>query len=115
MVYHCLMNSLSKVGKVKVSVWNSQYKVNGLPSGNLVLKVIIREIHLDTNAKTTSIITQLISMDAYIGTIGCDITKFNTHVKFLLAGVSSRGETSNYLLTKLFKGYNAASYSVFVK
>ena len=30
MVYHCLMNSLSKVGKPKVSMWCSQYKVNGL-------------------------------------------------------------------------------------
>ena len=41
-LYHCLMNSLSKFGKYKVSVPNSQYKVNGLPSGNLWLKFIIR-------------------------------------------------------------------------
>ena len=54
-------------------------------------------------------------MYAYIGTIGCGITKFNTHVKLLLAGLSICGEISNDLLTKLFKGYNAASYSVFVK
>ena len=28
MLYHCLMNSLSEVGKSKVSMWNSQYKVS---------------------------------------------------------------------------------------
>ena len=33
----------------------------------------------------------------------------------LLTGLSTRGETSNDMLTKLFKGYKAASYSVFVK
>ena len=47
---------------------------------------------------------QLSSLDSYIGTIGCNITKFNTHVKLLLAGLSARGETSNDLFTNLFKG-----------
>ena len=80
-------------------MWNIQYKVNVLPSGNLLLKLIIWEIHLDTNATTTSIRTQLSSLDAYIGTIWCDITKFNAHVNFLLAGLSERGETSNGIIT----------------
>ena len=79
-LYHCLMNYLSKVGKAKVSVWNSQYKVNGLLSGNLLLKVIIWECHIDTNATTTSSRTQLSSLDAYTGIIGFYSTKFNAHV-----------------------------------
>ena len=53
MLYHCLMNSLSEVGKSKVSMWNSQYKVNRIPLINLLLKVVIREIHIDTNANTS--------------------------------------------------------------
>ena len=87
MLYHCLINSLSKVGKAKVFVWNSQYKFNRLPSGNILLKVIIRESHFDTNVTTTSIRTQMSSLDAYIGSIWCDITKFSAHVKLLLAGL----------------------------
>ena len=83
------MNSVSKVWKAKVSVWKSQYKVNGIPSGNLLLKVIILESHFYTNATTTTIRTQLISLEAYIGTIGCAITSFNVHVKLLLAGLSA--------------------------
>ena len=54
-LYHCLINSISDVGKYKVSVWNSQYKVDEIPLRNLLLKVIIRESHLDTNVTTTSI------------------------------------------------------------
>ena len=106
---------LSKVGKDKVSVWNSQYKVNIIPLGNLLLKVIIREIHLDTNRTTTSIRTKLSALDAYISIIGCNITKFNTHVKLVLAGLSARGETSIDLLTNVFKRYKSVSYSVFIK
>ena len=84
-LYQCLMNSPSKVGKDKVSARNSQYKVNGLPSGNMLLKVIIREIHLDTNVTTKSIRMPIGSLYAYIRKIICDITKFNVHVKLLLA------------------------------
>ena len=115
LLYHCLMNPLSKIGKDKVSVWNSQYKVNILPSGNLLLEFIIWEIHLDTNATTTSIRTQLSSLDAYIENIGCNITKFNAHVELLLSGLSERGETSNDMLNNIFKRYKSASDSVFVK
>ena len=71
-------------------------------------------MHLDTNATTAFIRTQLSSLDAYIGTIGCDITKFNVHVKNLLAGLSARGEIINYLLTNLLKRYKSKSY-FFVK
>ena len=52
-------------------------------------------------------------MDAYIGTIWCDITKFNAHVKLLLAGLTARGKTRNDMLTNLFKGYRTASDSDF--
>ena len=80
MLYHCLIGSLSKAGGTKVMVWEEQYNINGKPSVNILLKIIIRESHLDINATTTSIINQLSSLDQFITTIGCDITKFNAHV-----------------------------------
>ena len=91
-LYHCQMNSISKVGKARVSVWSSQYKVNGLPSGNIFLKGIIQESHLDTKLKTASIRTQLISLDAYIRNVGCDITKFNAHDNFYLQDSQQEGK-----------------------
>ena len=55
MLYHFMIGSLSKVGRTKVMVWKDQYKIKGRPSGNILLKIIIREIYLDSNATTTSI------------------------------------------------------------
>ena len=80
----CLMNSLTQAGKDKVRLWSDQFILNGRESGILLLKIIIRESHLDTNATTNSIRTQLSNLDEYITTIGCDIIKFNEHVKRLL-------------------------------
>ena len=57
MLYHCLMIFISKVGKAKVSMWKSQYKVNAPPLENLSIKAIIPESHLDNNETMTSIRT----------------------------------------------------------
>lgn len=74
MMYQCLLNSISKEAKKKVQVWESEYIMMNdqgtiIPSGNLLLKVIIRESHLDTNATTQSIRTKLSNLDIYINTI----------------------------------------------
>ena len=87
----CLMNSLTQAGKDKVHLWSDQFILNGQESGILLLKVIIRESHLDTNATTNSIKTQLSNFDEYITTIRCDIIKFNEHVKRLIEQLNARG------------------------
>ena len=109
------MESLSKVGKTKIMVWEKLYKINRKGSGNLLLKIIIQESHLDSNATTMVIRRQLRSLNIYINTIECDITKFNVYVQNLLEGLASRGETTNDLLSNLFKGYQAVSNHTFVK
>jgi hypothetical protein len=114
MMFKCLMNSVSKEGKNKILIWKDQYTINGLPSGNLLLKIIIRESHLDTQATTASIRKKLSDLDTYILTIGCDITRFNGYVRLMVDSLAARGETTQDLLTNLFKGYQAASDKVFV-
>ena len=99
------MNSPTQAGKDKVRLWSDQFILNGRESGILLLKVIIRESHLDTNATTNSIRTQLSNLDEYITTIGCDIIKFNEHVKRLLEQLNARGGETQDLLTNLFKAY----------
>ena len=120
MLYQCLLNSLSKEAKIKIQVWESEYIIMNdsgtyIPSGNLLLKVIIRESHLDTNATTQSIRTKLSNLDVYINTINSDITRFNGYVKGLVLSLSARGQRTEDLLSNLFKGYLAASDKVFVK
>ena len=114
MMFKCLMNSISKEGKNKILIWKKQYSIANYSSGNLLLKIIIRESHLDTNATTASIRKKLSSLDTYILTIGCDITRFNGYVRLLIDSLAARGETTQDLLTNLFKGYQAASDKVFV-
>ena len=120
MLYMCLLNSLTKEAKMKIQIWESEYIIQNqhgtrIPSGNLLLKVIIRESHLDTNATTQSIRTKLSNLDRYIVTIGNDITKFNGYVKGLVQSLAARGERTEDLLSNLFKGYQAVSDRTFLK
>ena len=120
MLYMCLLNSLTKEAKMKIQIWESEYIIENdqgtkVPSGNLLLKVIIRESHLDTNATTQSIQTKLSNLDRYIVTIENDITKFNGYVKRLVQSLTARGERTEDLLSNLFKGYKAVSDRNFIK
>ena len=120
MLYMCLLNSLTKEAKMKIQIWENEYIIlnhqgTRIPSGNLLLKVIIRESHLDTNATTQSIRTKLSNLDRYIATIGNDITKFNGYVKGLVQSLAARGERTEDLLSNLFKGYQAVSDRMFLK
>ena len=103
------MNSLSATGRAKVSVWENDYTVQGIKAGVLLLKKIIQISMIDTNTTASHIRTQLASLDTYIEMIDSDITKFNQHVKSLW------NETTNDLLTNLFKEYLAASDKQFVE
>ena len=120
MLYKCLISSLSKEARMKIETWEEDYLIRNnegtiVPSGNLLLKVIIRESHIDTNATTQSIRMKLSNLDEYIMKIGSDITKFNGYVKMLLSSLHARGQRTEDLLSHLFKGYLAASDKVFVR
>ena len=52
MLYNCIMNSLSKTGKQNLNFWKKQFMIRKYASGNFLIKVIVRERHLDTNATT---------------------------------------------------------------
>lgn len=112
--YECSMNSISKEGRAKITIWKRDYMLRGYPSGNLLLKVLIRECHLDTNATSGGIRAKISSLNTYLPKVGYDILKFNMYVKNLVIHLKARGESSNDLLTNLFKGYLAASDKAFV-
>ena len=108
------MNSLTQARKDKVCLWSEQFILNGRESGILLLKIIIRESHLDTNATLNSIRTQSSNLDEYITTIECDIIKFNEHVKCLLEKLKACGGETHDLLTNLFKAYIAVKDTCFI-
>jgi hypothetical protein len=55
MLYKCLMALLTSEAKKKVLIWSNQYKIgeNKTSSGVALLKIIIRESHLDTKQQQT--------------------------------------------------------------
>ena len=80
MLYYHIMNSSTNADKAKVRAWEDQYTVGDKMSGVLLLKVVIRESQLDTNATAMNIREKLSSLDTYLPTIGSDIEKFNLYV-----------------------------------
>ena len=113
MLYQCLMSSLSSEAKKKVMIWADQYQIEvdgaRFNSGVALLKVIIRESHLDTNATTNQIRTKLSSLDTYVATVNGDIGKLNQYAKLLVQSLAARNQTTSDLLINLFKGYGAVS------
>ena len=109
LLYECIMNSVSSEFKAKLTIWKREYRCLQLPSGNLLLKVLIRECHLDTNATVGGICNRLSALDTYLPTVGYNITKFNMYVKNLVGQLRARGKFTNDLLICLFKGYLSAT------
>jgi hypothetical protein len=113
MLYHCLMSSLTQEAKNAIQLFRSEFMIGDLPSGNLLLRVIIRESHLDSNATTSVLRQQLSRLNEYMPMVNSDVKKFNRHVQELLAALHARGATTHDLLTNLFAGYKAASDKTF--
>ena len=94
MLFKCLMDSLSKEAQMKIEAWEDEYIIETnagtkSPSGNMLLKVIIRESHLDTNATTQSIRMKLSNLDDHMMKISSNITQFNGYVKLLVRSLQA--------------------------
>ena len=119
MLFECLMSSLSTTGKEKLIAHSDDYMLKSgnqvVPSGLSLLKVIVRESYLDSNATTGMIREQLSNLEMFMPTVDNDITRFNNHVKMLLKALSARNERTFDLLTYLFKAYSVCNDKEFNK
>ena len=105
MMHYCIMNSVTTNAKDTLNVCSNEYMVGNIPSGNLLLKVVIREFSIDTNATVSTVRLKLSNLDNEMLRLGCDIHKFNIMVKQQISLLSSRGQVTTDLLENLFKGY----------
>ena len=105
MMYDLIMNSLSIQGLQRVQVWKAQYQVNSQDSGGCLLKVIIRESYLDSNATISTLRSNISSLDNYIRDNGSDLVAFNAYVQSQIDGLSARGQITHDLTVNLFKAY----------
>ena len=76
-----------------------------MKSGPLILKKALREIHIDTNATSTTIRKNLSNLDTNIDTVRHGINKFNVHVKKLIQFLIAKRGVIMDLMEKLFKVY----------
>jgi hypothetical protein len=115
MMYKCQIESLSEEAIATLILQKEEYHVGGEPSGNLLLKVIIRESSIDSNASTSIIRTKLSKLAEYMPVVKSNIKEFNTYVQMQLHSLTARGETTNDLLVHLFAAYKVASDAGFRK
>jgi hypothetical protein len=114
MMFKCIHDSLSKIGRDKVTLYKKDYIIGGTESGILFLKIVVRESHIDTNATTSTIRDQLIDLHAYLAQVNFDVSKMNQHAQQLLEALRARGETTQDLLNNLFKAYKTVQDEDFI-
>ena len=117
MLYHCIMNSLSKDAQRQVRTRGKTYPfmIGGKGSGTLLLKVVVMVSHIDTRATISWVRTKMSSLDKYMSECDSDINKFNEYVIELVNKLQARGEVTQDLLINLFKGYKACRDHEFVE
>jgi hypothetical protein len=108
-MYECLTNSLSNKGKDRSRVWREEYTIDGEPSGPLILKIIIRESHIDTKATVRHLQDKLTDLKTHLVTLKYNITEFNRYVCDLMDQLASRGERTTDLFTNLFEAYRSTT------
>jgi hypothetical protein len=104
-LWNCLMVSITKEARDKVTVRKTEYTIDGECCGILLLKIIISKASVDTNASMAAVRMQLATLDRYIKTVDYDIGVFNHHVETLLARLVSRHQSTHDLLVNLFIAY----------
>jgi hypothetical protein len=77
----CLLNSMTEAGKLKITKESNAYYVNGILSGTLLLKLILKKASIDSRATSANLREQLTTLDAYTASVDCNVELFNKHIK----------------------------------
>jgi hypothetical protein len=116
MACQCLLSSLTHDFMKLITADSDTYHLppiavadGPVPSGPLLLKLIISKAHVNSRATVSFIRTSLTQLDAKMTELDDDVEAFHLYVKALIKNLSARGETSSDLLINLFKGYKAAN------
>ena len=72
MLADCILNSLTSDARNTVTLYANEYTVQKVKSGACMLKVVICEWHIDTNATTRILREELNKLDAFMVSIDSD-------------------------------------------
>ena len=95
MVFQCLMNSLTDIGKAKMFAWKQDYTIKDVATGDknescdCLLKIMLCKSHIDCNATVSTIRKSLSKLDEHMAKCGHNVVAFNTCINSLIKGLSS--------------------------
>ena len=117
-MYQCIFNFLSKSAQAIVALQKAEYTLgegdDAIVSGTCLIKIVIQKSHVDTNATTSHILTQLGPIHKIVVDLKSNNVKVTEKVKALVEELAACGESTNHLLDNLFEGNKIASDKSFV-
>ena len=90
-LYHCMLNSLTKAGKLKILAESQKYHTRESPCGPLLFKLLMQKAIIDTRATATMFRDNLSSLDTYMSSVNSDVKRFNDYVKLNSEGLKACG------------------------
>ena len=108
-----IINSLTLQGYRKVQTWKQKWHIAERPSAFALIKLIIRESYIDTNATTRILRENLSSLPDQLNKLGGNITDLNEYVLQTVDQLAARGEYTQDLIANLFKAYLSSSDNEF--
>ena len=116
MACQCLLSSLTLEFLKLITAESASYHLPAIvaaqgpvPSGPLLLKLIISQAHVDSRATVSHIRTSLTQLDVKMLELDSNVELFNQYVKAQIKSLLARGETSSDLFINLLKGYKEAN------
>jgi hypothetical protein len=114
MMTMCIMDSLTPEGSKSLYEAQSDYKVNNVPCGPLIIKVLLLECEVETAATNFYVRHQMRLLPKKIVELNYDVAAFNKHVNDLRRQLYHGGETSSALLLHVLLSYLACKDPDFV-
>jgi hypothetical protein len=116
MACQCLLSSLALDFLKLINAKSPDYHLptivaaqGPVPSGPLLLKIIISQAHVDSRATVSHIRTSLTQLDTKMLDLDSKIEVFNQYVKAQIKSLLARGEMLSDQLINLIKGYKVAN------
>jgi hypothetical protein len=91
----CLINSMTEFGKINIMKESDAYYVDGILSGPVLLKLILKKAIIDSRATSANLRDHLTTLDSYMASVDCNVELFKHHMKEVVVGLLTRGESTD--------------------
>ena len=111
----CILNSLTDEALIEIRIVRTQYTVNDVHHGPLLLWAIIQRATINVKASATLLRQKLWLAPETLKTKKYDVQVFNAYIGRIMFQLSARGEEAPDTLLHLFRAYKTAPNTDFVQ